>query len=62
MAGRFPMSAQFDAVGHEQVDISGLNVQDVQWWVLPDPGRAYIVDIESGGDEFNRRVFEVTSD
>lgn len=56
------MSAQFDAVGHEQVDISGLNVQDVQWWVLPDPGRAYIVDIESGGDEFNRRVFEVTSD
>jgi hypothetical protein len=50
-----------DAIGPEAFDVSELNLQDVQW-VLPAPGRVYIVDIESDGDDFNRRVFEVTSD
>jgi len=50
-----------DFVGPESFDLSNLELQDVRM-VLPGGDRVYIVDIESDGDDFNRRVFEVTSD
>jgi hypothetical protein len=47
-----------DAEGPVTFDVSNLDLQDVQW-VLPGGDRVYIVDIDSDGDGFNRRVFEV---